>query len=269
MPAMTSPSLSSASGPQSDAVAKYLAGKPFNSKWNAYYSRVRISCTSGGVAGAPYVVAAGPEIFGFGYYRGGDMAAGGAPGTVATYADTNIQTASQTVSGEAIEIDGVGLILLTSSDANLAKALDPNVSVRIRLNGNTDYPMGVPCMLPGPGGLYGSSEAQSVFPDQQSQVGRQIGAMSNGIPQPSSFFPLPEPMIWASAGHEDSTLNVVLKIERTTTTIAQYGGAARVAVPGSGTTPGTAVYTPPLFAAIFVDYMIVIIGRTVHPQSDN
>jgi hypothetical protein len=265
---MPTPGVSGSSKPQSRALQAYLAGEPFNSKWNAYYSRVHIACTSGG-AGAAFVVAAGTELFGFGYYRGGDMAAAGQNGTTATYADTNIQTASQTISGEAIEIDGVGLILLTTSDANLAKSLDPNVSVRIRLNGNVDYPMGIPSMLPGPGGLYGASEAQSVVPSQLDQAGIVVGAMSNGIPHVSNFYPLPEPMIWASAGHPDSTLNVVLKTERTTTTIAQYSGAARTAVAGGATSPGTAVYAVPALSAVFVDYMIVVVGRTVHPQSDN
>jgi hypothetical protein len=268
MPPMTKPGLSSSSQPQSNALKSYLAGKPFNSKWNAYYSRVRIACTSGG-AGSSFVCASGNEFLGFGYSRGADMGPAGQAGHIATYADTNIQTPSQTVAGEAVEVDGVGLILLTSSDANFAKALDPNVSVKIRLNGSTDYPMGIPSMLPGPGGLFGASESLSVVPDQISQAGIVVGAMSNGIPHVTNFFPLPEPMIWSSAGKADSTINVILRTESTTTTIANYSGASRTAVAGGSSTPGTAVYTVPLFGVIFVDYMIVICGRTVLPLSDN
>jgi hypothetical protein len=264
------PNLTSASMPQSAAVQAFIAGVPFQSKWNSYYSRLHIPAASGGGGGGtPYTVAAGIEYFGFGYSRGQDMAAGGAAGTVATYCDTNIQTASQTISGESIEIDGVGLILLTSSDANLAKALDPVVSVKIRMNGATDFPMGIPSMLPGPGGLFGASEAQSVLPDQLSQAGIVVGALSNGIPFAGNYFSLPEPMVWACAGHPDSTLNVILKTERAVTTIAQYSGATRAAVAGGATTSGTAAYTQPAASAIYVDYMVVVVGRTVTGISDN
>jgi hypothetical protein len=264
------PNLPSASQPQSAAIQAFVKGIPFQSKWNSYYSRLHIPAASGGGGGGtPYVVASGIEYFGFGYSRGQDMAAAGATGTVATYCDTNIQTPSQTISGESIEIDGVGIMILTSSDANLAKALDPVVSVKIRMNGSTDFPMGIPSMLPGPGGIFGASEAQSVLPDQLSQAGVVVGAISNGLPFSGNYFPLPEPMVWACAGHPDSTLNVILKVERGVTTIAQYSGATRAAVAGGSSTPGTAAYTQPAASAIYVDYMIVIVGRTVTGVSDN
>ena len=181
---------------------------------------------------------------------------------------THILTASQTVAGEALEIDGIGLILLQQSDMNLAKQLDQCLSVTLRMNGNTNYPMGIPSMLPGPGGLMGTSEAASIAPDQLSQLAF-VGAMSNGLPHITNYFPLPEPMIWSSAGKTDSTLNVIVKAERSVTTNPNYGSLARVAVAGGATTSGTAIYTPPLFGAVFVDYMIVVVGRTILPLSAN
>jgi hypothetical protein len=266
--ASPSPALASSSQPQSAALAAYTKGIAFQSKWNAYYSRIHINAVSGtGATG--FTVLAGPELKGFGYYNGQDMAAAGQAGTIATYADTNIQTASTTVASEAIEIDGIGLILLGQSDANLAKQLDQCLSVTLRMNGNTNYPMGIPSMLPGPGGLYGASEAASVVPDQLSQIAIQIGAMSNGIPHISNYYPLPEPMVWASAGAPDSTLNVIVKVERTCTTNPNFGAVARTAVAGGADTPGTAAYTPPLFGAVGVDYMIVLVGRTVNKLSSN
>lgn len=253
--------------PQSAALQAYIAGKPYQSKWNAYFSRIRVSAVSGtGATG--FTVLAGPEFKAFGYYVGGDMTAAGLPGVQATYADTNILTASQTVAGEALEIDGIGLILLQQSDMNLAKQLDQCLSVTLRMNGNTNYPMGIPSMLPGPGGLMGTSEAASIAPDQLSQLAF-VGAMSNGLPHITNYFPLPEPMIWSSAGKTDSTLNVIVKAERSVTTNPNYGSLARVAVAGGATTSGTAIYTPPLFGAVFVDYMIVVVGRTILPLSAN
>jgi hypothetical protein len=256
------------SKPQSDAVKAYMAGQPYISKWNNYFSRIRVSATSGG-AGAVYSVPAGNEFIGFGYARGGDMGPAGAPGVIATYADTNIQTPSQTIAGEILEVDGIGMILLGQSDAALAKQLDQNLSVKIRMNGNTDYPLGIPSMIPGPGGLFGVSDAQSVASNLGDQAGIQIGSLNNGIPYAMNYFALPEPMVWANAGKQDSTLNVIVKTERTTTTLLSYTSANRAAVAGGATTQGTAAYTAPLFAAVFLDYMIVVIARTVTRVSDN
>lgn len=256
------------SQPQSEALKAYVAGKPYNSRWNAYYSKLRIAATSG-ASGGPYTVAAGNEFIGFGYAKGTDMGPGGVPGQLATYADTNILTPSQTVAGEALEVDGVGVIVLGQTDALILKWTEQNISIKVRMNGNQDYPMGIPSMVPGPGGLHGASEAQSVYPDQLSQVAIQIGMLTNGLPHISNFYPLPEPMIWASAGHADSTLNVIMKTERTTTTPTQYSGATRAAVAGGATTSGTAAYVSPSYTALWIDYMVVIVGRTILPESSN
>jgi hypothetical protein len=258
------------SEPQSAALQAYIAGKPFNSKWNAYYSRVVFQTQSGVAGTSAFTVLAGTELLGFGYSRGTDMGPAGLAGTIATYADTNIQTPSQTVAGEALEITGVGLIVLGATDAQLLKALDQNTSVKIRMNGATDFPMGIPSMLPGPGGLFGTSEAASVAPPQQAPVAIQIGMMTNGLPHIGNFYPIPEPLVWASAGKADSTLNVILKSERQTITNVNYQSAARAAVAGGADTPGTAAYTPPVFGVgVSVQYMIVMVGRTINPESDN
>lgn len=264
---MSSPSTPNASRPQSAALAAYLKNQPFQSKWNDYYSRVRVVATSGG-AGASYVVAAGPELLAFGYGRGGDMTAAGLPGVQATPADTNITTANQTVSGEAVEVKGVGIILLGQSDAALAKAADQCISVKIKINGQTDYYLGIPSMTPGPGGLMGFSDSGAVFPSQLEQFG-YVGAMSNGLPHCTNYCPLPEPMIWAPAGKGDSAWNIILKIERTITTPAYLAGAARSAVAGGTGTSGVAAYTPITFGNCFVDYMVVLVGRTINPLSSN
>lgn len=251
----------SASQPQSKALKAYLGGKQYQSKWNSYYSRIRVTATS--LAANSYIVASGLEVSAFSYGRNADMASAGLPGTTSTPADTNILTANQTISGEAIEIMGLGLIVLGQSDANLLKQLDQCCSVKIKLNGTTDYLMGIPSMVPSPGGLFGASEAQSVAPSLPDQVSRNIGMMSNGVPYISNYFPLPEPMMWVSAGKGDSSFNVILKVERQAATIPGYGSATRAA--GTGIAP----YTAPAFGAIFVDWLVVIVGRTINPLSDN
>jgi hypothetical protein len=142
------------------------------------------------------------------------------------------------------------------------KALDQNVSVKIRLNGSIDYKLGIPSMLPACGGLFGSSEAWSVAPSLPDQVSRNIGSLTNGLPVSDNFFPLPEPMLWMSAGRGDSTFNIILKVEQPVSTIPQWGSAARAAVADS-----VAPYTPPTAAQVFADIKVVLIGCTVNPLS--
>lgn len=88
--------------------------------------------------------------------------------------------------------------------------------------------------------------------------------MSNGIPHCTNFYPFEEPMLWVQAGQGDSTLNVIFKSERATTTNAGYGSAARAA--GTGVAP----YTPPASAGlVYVQWMVVLVGRTINPLSTN
>lgn len=256
--ALTSPN---ASQPQSAALQAYIANKPYQSKHNSYYSRVRIAATS--LAANTYTCASGAEVTAFGYNRNQDMAAAGLPGVVSTPADTNLTAANQTISGEAVEIHGIGLIVLGQSDANFLKQGDQCISVKLKTNGTTDYLLGIPSMVPSPGGLFGNSEAASVVPSLPDQVSRNIGIMGNGVPKIDNYFQLAEPMMWVAAGKGDSSLNVILKVERAFSTIAAYGGPARTA--GTGIAP----YTPPTFANVFIDYMVVLIGRTVNPLSSN
>jgi hypothetical protein len=245
-------------------LARQLGTSQSQSKWNRYYSRVRLAATSqvfpvGG--GNIYSIPKGQIVKAFGYGRGGDMAAAGLPGVVATIADTNIQQPNQTNAGEIVLIEGVSMFMLSTSDANFAKQLDPSVSVVLETNGTTRYLLGIPSMIPGCGGLFGNAEAQSTAPSLQDSVSRGIGVITNGIPHASNFMPLPEPMLWNSAGRGDSTINISLTTEASVSTIATYGTASRA--------PAAAIqaYLAPLAAAVFVDFLVVFVGCTVNPLS--
>lgn len=256
---------SAASVPQSNALTAYLGGKQWQSKWNSYFSRVRLTSTSAVATGSTnsYVIAAGAEVTAFAYNRNQDMAAAGLPGVVSTPADTNITTPSQTISSEAVEIMGISLIVLGQSDAQLLKALDQCVSVRLKMNATQEYLLGIPSMLPSAGGLFGSAEAQSGAPALPDQVSRTFGMMSHGVPYISNYFPFPETMMWVAAGRGDSNLNVILKVERQAATIPTFGSPTRAAA------TGVAPYLAPGFASVWVDYMVVLVGRTVNELSSN
>jgi hypothetical protein len=250
-----------ASGLQGKRLAGNVGNGGTNTKWNSYFSRCRI--TSNSLTADQYIVSAGQEVTAFGYARGNDMTAGGQPGYQAKSSDTNIVTPSQTIAGENVVIYGIGINVGGMSDANLLKQLDPNVSVKLRVNSTTDYLLGTPSMLPSPSGLFGSSEAWSVAPSLPDQVSRNIGAMSNGVPHASNFFPFPEPFMWYSAGNGDSNVQVILRVENQVATIAQFSSVARAAA------TGVAPYTPPTAAQTWVDWMIILIGQTVLPESVN
>jgi hypothetical protein len=256
--------LKNLSNAQRQKLKNIFNGLQTQSKWNSYYSRVRFTATGITVTGtlASYTLAAGAQVEAFGYTRTGDMSAAGLPGTVATVADTNILTANQTIAGETVVIQGISIMALAQSDANFLKQLDQSTSVKIKLNGVTDYLLGIPSMIPACGGLFGSSEAWSVAPSLADQVSRNIGVITNGIPHSSNFFPLSEPMLWCAAGRGDSNFAIDLKIERNVATINQFGSTARAAIADY-----VAPYTPPTAAQTWVDYMIVLIGCTVNPLS--
>jgi hypothetical protein len=265
--------LKNLSAAQRNRLLSVLKGQQSQSKWNAYYSRVRFTAASrvDTATTSSFQLPAGAIVTAFGYTRTGDMAAAGLAGTTATIADTNIITANQTIASERVLIMGLGIMALAQSDAQFLKQLDQSTSVKIKLNGTTDYLMGIPSMSPGPGGLFGSSEAQSAAPDLQAQVSRSFGVITNGLPHTSNFYPLPEPMLWGAAGQADSTFAVELKVERAVATIPTfgYGAGPRAAVAGGATTSGTAPYITPAAGSVFVDYMVVVVGCTINLLSSN
>jgi hypothetical protein len=255
-------------------LAKSIRGQT-QSKWNSYYSKVRFETTLGS---SIYSIASGLTSRAFSYGVGADMSTAGfaTVKNTATFADTNIQTANQTVAGETVLIKGIGIILCSHSDAALAKQADAFISVKAILNANMIYPLGIPSMVPGPGGLTGISDAPSVFAMQLSVLER-VGGMTNGLPIAGNFFPFPEPLVWRSAGNGDSAFNVQFFSEYQIQTYANYGGTTRAAVVGGTTNAasGVAAYTPPTAThagpqwGTVLDYMCVIVGRTVNPLSDN
>jgi hypothetical protein len=247
---------------------KVLSGQQSQTKFNAYYSRVRFTTT---LASLVYTVSKGQNVTAFGYGIGQDMATAGQSGNAATPADTNLTSANQTVSGECLLIRGIGLIVLCGSDAHLVKQSDGQISCQLNLNGgNPVYKLGVPSMLPGPGGFFGRSDAPSVGPSPAEVTNGNIGALSNGMPVASNYFPFEEPIIWRPAGSPDSSLNVQLRSEYQFATNANYGLATRSALAGvTSSFTGTNAYTPPTAAATYIDFLVVLIGVTINPLSGN
>jgi hypothetical protein len=249
-------------------IAAVVGRNAAQTKWNSYYSKVRFNTT---LASLTYTVAQGQTVTAFGYGIGQDMAAGGRAGNPATPADTNITAANQTISGESVLIRGIGLLLMSGSDAHLAKQSDGQISVIASLNGgNPTYKLGIPTMLPGPGGFYGRSEAASVGPSPAEVVNGNIGALSNGLPSASNYFPFEEPIIWRSAGKPDSAFNVQLRAEYAFSTNVNYAIASRAAIAAVASSfVGVNVYNAPSAAATYLEFMVELVGCTFNELSSN
>ncbi len=248
-------------------VANVIRGQS-QSKWASYYSKVRfVTARTGSSTAYTYTIAAGTVVNAFGYAIGGDMATAGRSGTSATPADTNLVTASQTVSNETILIRGIGCQITPDSDPELAILGDASISVTMLLNGgNPLYRLGNPTMLPGGGGLFGAGVSNMITPPTNDRITKGIGAVSNGDPQSFNFFEFPEPVLWRPAGNPDSSLNVSIKAE----VAVAYTNAGDVSAQASSSSfVGLPAFTSPTAAATFLAYNVVLFGQTFNELSGN
>lgn len=234
--------------------------------FNKYFSTVRFQAAVTGTF--TYTFAAGTELRAFGYAQGDPMntAVIGFPaGRVATPADTNLISASETIGGERVIIEGISIYLHEDSDAQLAQVLFPNVSVTLAMNGARQlWPLGTMSMLPCSAGLTGLGTSFVTAPDIASSIARPLGALTNGVSEASNFYPLPQPIFWEPKGAADSTMICKLRVEQTsayTTLLAADRAAAA----------GIAAWTHPAGTAIgtYVDVKVCFWSRQVAPLSQN
>lgn len=243
---------------------KTLRSGERSSTWTKYYSTVRFGFNRTGADPFTYTVANGTEYRAFGYAIGQDMStvAGFAAGTTATFAETNLQTAGQSVSGDKVIIYGISVLLCADSDSQLTKLLWRNVSVALSINGDDPtFRLGTPEFIPGAGGLTGFGADGVVTPDLASSINTRNGAMANGLQSSTNFLPFPQPVIWNPAGQTDSSLVVRLRAERDvqyTTLVATRAAAA-----------GVAAWVPATAAQAQVILKVHLHARQLSPRGEN
>jgi len=248
------------------ALASALAGEQRSVLFNKYFSTVRFQAAVSGTF--TYTFAQGTELRAFGYAQGDDMSVAGIgfpAGRSASPADTNLISASETISGERVVIEGISIMLHEDSDAQLAQVLFPNVSVTLAMNGARQlWPLGTLSMLPCSGGLTGLGTSYVTAPDIASSVARPVGSLTNGVAEASNFYPLPEPIFWEPKGAADSTLLCKLKVEQTCsyTTLLAADRAAAAGIAAWNHPAGTAIGT-------FVAVKVCFWSRQVSPRSQN
>ena len=188
-----------------------------------YYSTVTFQTGRVGEPPGPYqyVIPRGSEVRAFSYGKGEQMVNAGAPSIVATPADTNLTNASETISGENVEISGLaiqlkqnGLLHQKELNGMLLALLQTHCSVDLSLNGDQNrFHLGVLSQMPGAGGLTGSNK-DSTGPTSLVGITNEYPFSNNGWTTRSNFFRLPEGLIWRNKGMADSQLNVIFKVER-------------------------------------------------------
>jgi hypothetical protein len=200
-----------------------------------YYSTVKFVALASGdpsQGAVTYDTPIGTEVRAFSYrVRGAKLAAGyTAADGLATIADTNLTSESETTAGQNVMIHGLAVQIVPTSlhlndgealphrarlpDARFLAALYESVSVLLTLNGDQQvFRLGTLGMIPGAGGLMGGS-----FDDigDTSLAGNdaQILFPQNGWPTRSNFFKIPEGLTWRARSKEDSQLNVVFNVTR-------------------------------------------------------
>lgn len=228
-----------------------------------YWSRGRfnVALASGGGSSPSVYTMAPQEIVLFGYGKGFDMGQAGRPGVLATLADTNIQSPGETIGGQYFFIQDIGIQLNSNSEPEFAKAAQPEISVRISLDGGMNtFNAGTLTQMPGGGGLTGIG--MSAIDAQPIPGGRPLtGAMANGWPVNKNKATYPSGLIWKPKGQPDSNMQIILRVERAVTITTQLGNEA-------GAT-GIRGYTNPDPTALFIDVTCTIDGSVQQKRGSN
>lgn len=186
--------------------ASILTGLP-------YFSRGRFTFIRSGTSpNFTFTLAALQIIKLFTFKQGEDMTAAGRPATTATPADTNLVVGGQTIDSEILTIHGLAIQVAScgaQSDSLAALHALCDLSVRIAYNGGKrSWDFGNVEMIPGANGLHSGGAAIS------AASGAAAGAMTNGMPLFSNYFPILGGMKWNPASGADSSLACLIQSER-------------------------------------------------------
>ena len=253
-----------------------------------YYSRVKFFATKVAVeTGFTYTLNAGTEARAFSYQVGQTKTSAGyttADGA-ATIADTNLTQANQTTGGQNVLIHGIAIQIVPAAlhlndgdnlphrvrltDARFLAALFESVSIQFALNGDENvFRMGSLGQVPGAGGLMGGAQ------DTIGQVAlagepRTVTYPTNSWPVRTSYFKLPEGLIWRNQSNADSQVNVIFNTTRTINLLS--GGDAdnatgnTVAVNDDGVATGTEGYTYP--SEVVVELLVHLMAKVEGPRT--
>lgn len=184
----------------------------------------------------------------FQYSVGQDMTVAGFSATTATFAETNLLRAGETLDNADVYIWGLAAELCSNSEPALAARLWRDCVVELSLNGTQSIKLGTLSMFPSAGGLYGVGQSALLIPNFETTganadggPGAPFGSMANGNPMAGNFLKFPQPFKWSSVGGggADASLSVIVTPQRAITiplaaTRAAAAGVAPYTQPSTG-----------------------------------
>jgi hypothetical protein len=178
-----------------------------------YWSTVRFRAVRTGAGPYTFTLSAGVRKA-FSTYIGGDGAvAGFASGTTMTEADTNLLDSNATRNGESVEIRGISAEIDAQASPTIVKHVFRNTSLSLQVGGDTAPPLGRLSFFPQAGGLHGMGNDVMILP-AIAESGFVHGAITNGNPIASNYFPLQVPILWAGANAgADTAFNILCDLK--------------------------------------------------------
>jgi len=179
-----------------------------------------------------YTFARGQVRRAFAYGRGQDGGIAGftlATDGLMTLCETNLVKPHETLSGQQVQIDGLGIFVkpamtdgLRFVQARVLAQIATNVSVQFSVNGDENlFPLGTIQQIPAAGGLVGMGNDDLAFipqnytaQDLSTNIGDPFPFCQNGWQTRGNYYRLPSGVIWNPAGSPDSMLNVIFTNER-------------------------------------------------------
>lgn len=230
------------------------------------------TCRVAGVVAANALTVDTTSRKAFQYAVGQDMQiAGFTAGTSATFSETNLLRAGETLDNADVWIWGLAAELCTNSEPALAARLWRDCIVELSLNGTQSIKLGTLGMFPSAGSLYGVGQSRALLPAENvtgggpdGGPGTSIGFLANGNPMAGNFLKFPQPFKWGSVGGggADAQLSVIVTPTRA---IAIPLAATRAAAAGVG------AYTQPATGDLgtFVDIRFRLVSVAVSKRSQN
>lgn len=185
-----------------------------------YYSRVILLGTKDG--GNAFAFAAG-TMRAFGYGLGDQMTPAiiGSLTRAANEADTNLIKAASTNDGEEFVIQKIGVYLDPNSDLELARALEPELSIALKFGQSSEVLFGSPGMNPGGGGFSGTGR-QDISAANSTQ-----SIISNGWTDYANMRDVSRTgIVWQPEGNPESNCNVLVRLHNAVSVAGVAGSPA-------------------------------------------
>lgn len=229
-----------------------------------YWSTVRFLTTlSAGV----FSISQRPRTF-FNYKVGDPLdAAGFAPGTIATRAETSLTVQGSTTEDNADAIVwGMGCELCSNNQQpDLAMELFRQLDLIMSLSSTTKIYLGPAVLYPCPGGLSGYATSKLQQGATENNLGAQLAQMTNGLPAQGNLRKLPSPWRWNSIGSnkKDTALQI-------SATPQQIVSVTATPAHGAGVDPiQTPAWALPTADATYVDLRMYLQLIEISSRSDN